>query len=338
MPQKILIIRFSSIGDIVLASPVFRCVKKQLPDAQVHFLTKKSFKAVTEHNPYIDRFFYFDDDMEVIKEALMKENYSVVIDLHHNIRSNQIKQFLGVPSHTIRKLTWQKMLLTTLKLNMMPRRHITLRSLDTVAPLGVVDDGLGLDYFIASSEEINLEDIPASHQLGYLAFVIGANHATKKMPIDKWQELCLKINYPVILIGGAAEREEGEQIASVNPSLIYNSCSKFSLNESADLVRKSRLVVSHDTGFQYIACAFRKQVIAIWGGTSPLLDVEPYYGSSYPNAQPVMYENMSRNLWCQPCSKYGSKSCPLGHFGCMKKMDIDRIVMKVKNRLNIKAG
>lgn len=331
--KKILIIRFSSIGDIVLASPVFRCVKKQLPDVQVHFLTKKSFKAVTQHNPYIDRFFYLDDNMEVMKQLLSTENYDVVIDLHNNIRSHQIKTFLGAETYTIDKLTWQKFLLTKLKINLMPDRHITTRSLDTVAPLGVVDDGLGLDYFIHETEEIRPEDIPASHQLGYVAMVIGANHRTKKMPLNKWQELCLKLRYPVILIGGPTEKEEGDIIASVDPSLIYNSCGKFSLNETADLVRKSRLVLSHDTGFQYIACAFRKEVIAIWGGTSPKLGVEPYYGSSYLNAKPILYENVLRNMWCQPCSKYGTKRCPLGHFNCMKKIDIDALVMKVKSRI-----
>ena len=333
MVKKILVIRFSSIGDIVLASPVFRCVKKQLPEVQLHFLTKKSFKSVTEHNPYIDRFFYYDNNMDELKQHLTAENYDVVIDLHNNIRSNQIKSFLGVTSHTIDKLNWQKFLLTKLKIDFMTGQHITKRSLNAVAPIGVVDDGLGLDYFISQKEEIRPEDIPASHQLGYIALVIGANHRTKKMPVEKLQELCLKLRYPVILLGGTAEQEEGDLIASVDPSLIYNSCGKFSLNESAELVKKSKLVISHDTGLQYVACAFRKQVIAIWGGTSPKLDVEPYYGSGFANANPVMYENVVKNLWCQPCSKYGSKRCPLGHFKCMKQIDIDAVVMKVRNRL-----
>ena len=188
MSQKILVIRLSSIGDIVLASPVFRCIKKQLPDVQLHFLTKKSFKVVTENNPYIDRFFYYDNNMDELKQMLISENYDTVIDLHNNIRSNQIKRFLGVPSHTIDKLSWQKILLTKAKINLMPGRHITQRSLDTVTPLGVVDDGLGLDYFIGSNDEVKSEDIPAPHRLGYVAFVIGANHYTKKMPIVKWQE------------------------------------------------------------------------------------------------------------------------------------------------------
>jgi ADP-heptose:LPS heptosyltransferase len=331
--KKILIIRFSSIGDIVLASPVFRCVKKQLENTSVHFLTKQSFKAVTQHNPYIDQFHYFDNNMGEIMDILKAESFDCVIDLHNNIRSNKIKNALGVKSYTINKLTLQKFFLTKLKLNFMPGNHITQRSLQTVEAIGIKDDGLGLDYFIAEHDEVSINDIPASHHLGYVAIVIGANHYTKKLPVYKLQELCQKINYPIILIGGKDEINEGESIAAVDNIKIYNACGKFSLNESADLVKKSKLVVSHDTGFQYIACAFQKQVLAIWGGTSPKLDVEPYYGSRVNNNLSSFYENISLNLWCQPCSKYGRSSCPLGHFKCMKKQDIDLITQKVHERL-----
>ncbi len=334
--KKILIIRFSSIGDIVLASPVFRCIKQQLPDSEIHFLTKKSFKDVTKHNPYIDQFYYYDHNMPVLIDQLKEQNFDVVIDLHNNIRSGKIKSALGKLTYTINKLTFQKLLLTKFKINLMPGRHITQRSLDAVAALGVKDDGLGLDYFIGTDEHIQLSDLPASHQLGYVAIVIGANHRTKKMPVNKLKELCNKINYPIILLGGNAEVQEGNVIASADTIKIYNSCGKFSLNESADIIQKSKLVISHDTGLQYVACAFKKQVIAIWGGTSPKLDVEPYYGNSFSlNSYPPIYENISLNLWCQPCSKYGGKKCPLGHFNCMNKQDINLIVQKVHTRLGI---
>ncbi len=331
---KILIIRFSSIGDIVLASPVFRCVKKQLPDSEVHLLTKEDFKIVTQHNPYIDKFFYYKNNIEEILSELKQQEYDVVIDLHNNIRSNKIKRSLQKETYTIDKLSFQKFMLTKLKVNIMPDRHITNRSLQTVSKLGVRDDGAGLDYFITPSDEVSLQDIPAPHQLGFIAIVIGANHNTKKMPIPKLQELCAKINYPIILLGGKNEYAAGEAIAAVDSIKIYNSCGKFTLNESADIIKKSKLVVSHDTGLQYIACAFQKPLFAIWGGTSPKLAVEPYYGSSFRNQSSIpLYENISLNLWCQPCSKYGGKRCPLGHFKCMNNHDIDSLVIKIHTRL-----
>lgn len=333
---KILVIRFSSIGDIVLASPVFRCIKKQMPDAIVHLATKQSFKMVTEANPYIDDIFYYEKDLKGLIEALKAQNYDYVIDLHNNIRSNKIKSALKKKSYTIDKLNIQKFLLTKLHINIMPKRHITLRSLDTVKALGIKDDGQGLDYFIPEKDVVQQNDIPASHHLGYVAIVIGANYYTKKLPVEKLKVLCSKINYPIMLLGGMAEEEAGRMIANIDPVKIYNSCGKFNLNESADLVRKSKLVISHDTGLQYIACAFKKPVLAIWGGTSPKLDVEPYYGSAFINnpLQPA-YENIVQNLWCQPCSKYGTGKCPLGHFKCMKNQDVDMIASKVHQRLGL---
>lgn len=331
---KILIIRFSSIGDIVLASPVFRCVKKQLKDAEVHLLTKQSFRIVTENNPYIDRFFYYDNDINTIIDQLKKESYDYVIDLHNNIRSNKVKRALKRKTYTIDKLNVQKFLLTKLNLNFMPGRHITLRSLDTVAKLGVTDDGEGLDYFIPEKDKVKQTDIPTAHLAGFIAIVIGATYATKRLPTAKLKELCMKINHPIILLGGKEDKAAGDEIAAADDIKIYNACGKFNLNESADLVRQSKLVVSHDTGLQYIACAFQKPVLAVWGGTSPKLDVEPYYGSRVANQGGLpKHENILLNLRCQPCSKYGTNTCPLEHFNCMQKIDIDQLARKIHSRL-----
>jgi ADP-heptose:LPS heptosyltransferase len=334
LSKKILIIRFSSIGDIVLASPVFRCVKKQLPDAEVHFLTKNSYKIVTAANPYIDKFFYYDDNIEELLLRLKAENYDHVIDLHNNIRSNKIKRSLKKDAHTIDKLTYQKFLLTQLNIDVMPGRHITQRSLDAVLPLGVKDDGGGLDYFIAKQYEVNPDDIPTGHLAGYFVIVIGATYFTKRFPVHKIIELCNKINHPIILLGGKEDTANGDIISQNNQLKIYNACGKFNISESADIIKKAKLVISNDTGMQYIACALKRPVIALWGGTTPDLDVEPYYGSNFlSNQQKPIYENVVLNLKCQPCSKYGLNKCPLDHFNCMEKINVDQLVAKVKLRL-----
>ena len=311
MAKKILIIRFSSIGDIVLASPVFRCVKKQLQDTEVHFLTKFSFKIVTAANPYIDKFFYFDDNLEELLVRLKAENYDHVIDLHNNIRSYKIKQSLYRDTHTIDKLTFKKFLLTNLNIDVMPNRHISQRSLDAVLPLGVKDDGDGLDYFIAKQYELKDNDIPTGHLAGYFVIVIGATYFTKRFPVHKIIELCSKIEHPIILLGGNEDATNGNIISKSNTTKIYNACGKFNISESAEIIKKAKLVVSNDTGMQYIACALKKPVIALWGGTTPDLDVEPYYGSNFLSKHlKPMYENVVVNLKCQPCSKYGLDKCP----------------------------
>ncbi len=334
---KILVIRFSSIGDIVLASPVLRCLKKQLPDATIHFVTKTNFKIVTASNPYIDKFFYYDKDLSVVITELKKEQYDYVIDLHNNLRSNKIRRALKKKCFTINKLNVQKFLLTKLNVDLMPRVHITQRSLNTVAALNVFDDGLGLDYFIPKEDIVDQNDIPTSHSAGFIAVVIGANYFTKKLPVHKLQELCYKVDHPIILLGGKEDRVTGEAITALDPVKIYNACGKFNLNESADLVRQSKMVISHDTGMQYIACAFKKPLLAIWGGTSPKLDVEPYYGKLFMDQQSApVYENIVLNLRCQPCSKFGTHTCPLEHFNCMERQDIDTIVEKINDRLRRK--
>ena len=318
----------------MLASPVFRCIKKQLPDTEVHFLTKISFKIVTAANPYIDKFFYYVDNLDEIIVKLKAENYDHVIDLHHNIRSNKIKRALKKDTHTIDKLTYQKFLLTQLNIDVMPNRHITLRSLDAVLPLGVKDDGGGLDYFIARHDEVKPNDIPTGHLAGYIVIVIGATYFTKRFPVQKQIELCSKIDHPIILLGGKEDKKTGEEIAATDTTKIYNACGKFNISESADIVKKAKLVISNDTGMQYIACAFKRPVIALWGSTSPDLDVEPYYGYNYmSHQQKPVYENVVLNLGCQPCSKYGLKKCPKEHFNCMEKINVNELVKKVKNRL-----
>ena len=333
---KILVVRLSSIGDIVMCTPAFRCIKKHNPQWQVHFVTKKKYKSVTVANPYIDRFFYLDEDLSAVIEELKKEKYDCIIDLHNNLRSARIKSALKCKAFTIDKLNLEKFVLTRLKINIMPNKLFPTRVLETLKPLGVQDDGLGLDHFIPPGNEISEEDIPASHVAGYIGIVIGATYFTKKLPVHKLIELCAGIKHPVILIGGEEDRRNGDLVAASNPVKVYNACGKFNLNESADLVRRAKLVISNDTGLQYVACAFQKKLIALWGGTSPKIGVAPYYGSAAKAAgrEPRHY-NAVLNLWCQPCRKYGSNSCPLGHFKCMEHQDIARIVQTAHHMLGI---
>ncbi len=327
---KILIIRFSSIGDIVLTTPVFRCIKKQLPDAEVHFVTKQQYRIVTETNPYIDKFFYLADELTDLIKELKKENYDCVIDLHNNARSYRIKRALKKKSFSINKLNIQKFLLTNLNINIMPAEHITQRSLDTIASLGVKDDGGGLDYFIPQKDIVREHDIPTSHSAGFIAIVIGATYNTKKLPVHKLQELCYKIDHPIILLGGKEDNSDAALIASVDPVKIYNACGKFNLNESADLVRQSKLVITHDTGLMHIAAALQKPIISVWGNTTPVFGMYPYYGLR----STVKFDAVEvKRLRCRPCSKIGYHKCPLEHFNCMEKQDIDSLVQLVYFRI-----
>jgi ADP-heptose:LPS heptosyltransferase len=320
---KFLLIRFSSIGDIVFTTPVIRCLKQQVEGAEVHYLTKASFRSIVEHNPYIDKLHLLDHSWELMMEELKAENYDYIIDLHHNLRTMRIKRALKKKAFNFYKLNIQKFLLTALKINTLPKNvHVVDRAMKTVAAFGVKSDGKGYDYFISKEEETKLSDIPASHHAGYVACVIGAAHGTKRWPVHKWKEFCEKLDHPIILIGGPEDAATASMIAATNTIKIYNACGKFKLNESADLVRKAKLVVANDTGMMHIAAAFKKPVISLWGSSIPSFGVWPYYGSAL-----VPYVILQTNkLWCRPCSKIGYDKCPLGHFKCMEKINADEVL------------
>ena len=275
--MRLLIIRLSSIGDIVFTTAAIRCAKEQIPGVEIHFLTKKSMKAVTEANPYIDQFHYHDKKLSDTIASLKAANLDMVIDLHSNFRTYRIKKALGVPAHTYPKLSLQKFILTNFGINLLPNRHIVERSLDPLKVLGIQNDGKGMDYFVPSNISLKSNDIPTSHQAGYIAIVIGASYATKKLPVEHLKQLCDLIPVPIILVGGKEDAKEGEAVSSMDAAKIYNACGKFNLHESALLVKGARMVISNDTGFLYVACAFHKKTVAIWGATSPALQVEPYY-------------------------------------------------------------
>src|SRR6476661_8321613 len=209
--MKLLVIRFSSIGDIVLTSPVVRCLKKQVPGAEIHFLVKPQFRQVVANNPYIDKIHVLQKDWNAMIADLKAENFDEIIDLHHNLRTLRVKQALKLPAHSFNKLNVEKFIFVKLKWNVMPKVHIVDRYLKTVEHLGVHNDGAGLDYFIAPHEEVLERDIPTSHQAGYIAVVIGASFYTKKLPVYKLQELCAAIPHPIILFGAKAEYAEGEE-------------------------------------------------------------------------------------------------------------------------------
>lgn len=321
--MKILLLRFSSIGDIVLTTPVARCLKKQL-GAEVHFLTKKAFGPLLSPNPYIDRVFTFEKEIDEVLPLLKAGQYDLVVDLHHNLRSLRLKLALGRPARSFDKLNLEKWLLVNLKVNRMPDVHIVQRYLSTVSHLGVRDDGEGLDYFIPPEEEVVVSDFSALLSEGnYIAFVLGATHATKRLPLDKMIEICRNLDQPVVLLGGKPEQATGERILGSN---VVNLCGRLSLHQSASFVRQAGKVLTHDTGLMHIAAAFRKKIVSVWGNTVPSFGMYPFYPTGIHLNTSIEVEGLS----CRPCSKIGFDACPKGHFRCMNDISVPAIIAALK--------
>jgi len=336
--MKFLIVRFSSIGDIVLTTPVIRCLKKQVATAEIHYLTKSNYSSVVAPNPYIAKCHYLEDNLDQVIRELKSEDFDYIIDLHHNLRSLRVKDGLKKKAFSYRKLNVEKWIYTSFKWNRLPDMHVVDRYMETVEPFGVKNDGAGLDYFISEHEHVNESDIPATHHAGYIGIVIGAALNTKKYPIHKVKAICETLDHPIILLGGLEDADEGERIAAIDNYKIYNACGKFSLNESADLVRRAKLIVTNDTGLMHIAAAFNRPVISLWGNTVPEFGMYPYYGKNYLSAQPNPFDILeNKNLYCRPCSKIGYDKCPKGHFKCMEQIKVSTIIEKINQRIRDKV-
>ncbi|MCX8491380.1 MAG: glycosyltransferase family 9 protein [Cyclobacteriaceae bacterium] len=331
--MKILIIRFSSIGDIVLTTPVVRVLKTQLNEAEIHFVTKLQYRMLVENNPYIDKIFYLEKELNDLVEQLKVEKYDYIIDLHNNLRTRIVKWKLSIKSFSFRKLNVEKWLFVNFKINKLPSLHIVDRYLETVQSLQVKNDALGLDYFIPEKDEVPLDWVPETHRDGYVAYAIGAQHETKKLPLKRMIELCDKINKPIVLLGGKEDFQNGETIREFfersakrsdfeqglhdlgKKTVVYNACGLYNLNQSASLIKQARYVFAHDTGLMHIAAALKKEVFSIWGSTIPSFGMYPY------RTKFTVLENA--RLDCRPCSKIGFDKCPKGHFKCMNEVGFD---------------
>ncbi len=390
--RKILVIRFSSIGDIVLTTPVVRCLKQQL-GAEVHYLTKRSYRAIVDPNPYIDKVYAIDKRVGEVLPALRAEDYDAVVDLHKNLRSQQVRLALWrTPFHAYDKLNWEKWLLVRFQVDRLPDLHIVDRYLAAAAPLGVRNDGRGLDYFIPPEEEVDVgqwlseydstnnestdneafppalgrraevafptrppradndstnndsTDNEASGDIrkasssrlpkspppnnestnnestnnestnnGFLAFAIGAAHATKRLPREQLIAVCRGIERPVLLLGGPGDAEEGAAVAAAAGAHVFNACGRLSLHQSASVVRQAAAIITHDTGLMHIAAALGKPIVSVWGNTVPAFGMYPYLPQG---PAPAIIE--VEGLACRPCSKIGYEACPQGHFRCMR--------------------
>ncbi|MBO9619969.1 MAG: glycosyltransferase family 9 protein [Niabella sp.] len=316
--KKILVIRFSSMGDIIYTTPVVRCLKQQLPGVEIHFLTKPAFRYIYEGNPYVDKLLLLQDSLDATIKEIKSEGYDCLVDLHSNLRTAIIKFRTGIRSYTYDKQTVKKWLSLKLRKQLLPPVHLVDRYLKAVAPLGIKNDNKPIDYFLKHNYSLS-DLLPATHQEGYIGFIIGAAHFTKRMPNEKIVSICKQLNRPVVLLGGKDVKDNGAFVAEQAGARVYNACGITSLDESVFLVSKAAAIIGFDTGLTHIAEAFNVPIASIWGSTIPeLLGVQPY------KIDQSLVAGVS--ISCRPCSKYGLAACPKGHFKCMREINEQQIV------------
>jgi len=290
----------------------------------VHFLLKKEFLPVIRGNPYIDKIHILDGNMHALLQSLRVEQFDYILDLHRNFRSVRVRSALKIMSFPVDKINLAKFLMIRFKVNRLPDKHIVDRYLETTRLFDVSNDGKGLDYFIPAEDEVEISSLPEPFRSGYIAFVVGAMHATKQMPLGKMINICRDLDLPVILLGGQKEAVMGREIEQEAGDHVLNTCGKYNINQSASLIRQSRVVITHDTGLMHIAAAFHKKILSVWGHTIPEFGMYPYL----PDRASKIFE--VAGLSCRPCTKIGKKKCPKGHFRCMNDIDHRDIINTAK--------
>ena len=326
---KILVIRFSSIGDIVLTTPVIRCLKSQMDNTEIHVLTKSQYGLLFESNPNVDKLHLWGSDNKEVNKSLKAIQFDYVVDLHHNIRTKKLKSILKAQAYSFPKLNVQKWLYVNFKWNNLPKVHIVDRYFEAVKSMGVKNDQQGLDYFVPAKDEVDV-----SGQFGtsdIVSVAIGAQFATKKLPTSKLVEVLSFIEMRVVLLGGKEDYDTAEEIKALSNANIVNACGALNLNQSASVVKQSKVLLTNDTGLMHIAAAFNTPIVSVWGNTVPDFGMYPYM----PRNENLYSIHEVKGLSCRPCSKIGFQKCPKKHFKCMVEQNTQEIVESI-NKYTVK--
>ena len=295
--DKVLVIRFSSIGDILLTTPVLRALAQQA-QVEVHVLTKAAFGGLLKGNPWVSKIHTLDTTLEAVIPSLKAEGFREVIDLHNNLRTLKVKKALGLPAHSFPKLNVEKWILVNTKINLLPDMHIVDRYFETVAHLGVHPDGKGLDYVISTEDVVSLDQLPPAFQSGYIAYAFGGQHDGKMASLPKMADICQNAPLPVVLLGGKEDAERGDALEQACGSKVLSMAGKLTLPQSGSLLQQSTVVLAHDTGLMHMAAALGKPIVSLWGGTTPRFGMHPYL----PAAGSQILEEPH---WLRPPSKLG---------------------------------
>ena len=339
--KKILIIRFSSIGDIVLASPLVRVLRKTYPNAQIDFLVKKEYAELVQFNPHLTSIIVLTssekEELKAFRDSIRASRYDLIIDLHNSLRSRYLRWFSGARYiRVVDKRVVARFLLVNFKWNFY-RGVLSVpdRYLETVKHIGVRDDGKGLEIFIPEETTMAVGAIRSKYKLEHFDTTLGiapmAKHSTKRWLPERFVEFGVRSaedHRTKILIFGSREESDAcgdiaQMInAEVGSSVAESLAGRLSLLETAAALDYCDLVVSNDTGIMHLAAARKKNVVAIFGSTVREFGFYPY------GTESIVVER--EGLSCRPCSHIGREECPKGHFRCMKDILVDDVIQAAK--------
>jgi lipopolysaccharide heptosyltransferase II len=341
--KRILVIRFSSLGDILLTIPLLKVLRRKFPNAVIDYCTKSEYKDLIKLNPNINSIIAADNDLDFRKLKLLKKEltgnlYNLVIDLHNNLRTFYLKLFLGFTSKIIvfRKYSVKKFLLVNFKINLIKSLpSISVRYIETlkkITELKESDLSYQPEIFTNNETKTNLIKILGENGIPELkntiCFIPGSKHFTKTWPPEYYAELINMFdeNSKIILAGTDKDKVNIDFIKSKTRENVSDLCGKLSLTELTELMKQCRLVICGDTGPMHIADSLNIPLIAIMGSSVREFGFYPQSQSS------TVIENTG--LKCRPCSHIGKEKCPKGHFKCMKEIKPEAVYYLVKEKLS----
>lgn len=332
-PSSFLVIRFSSLGDILLTTPALRALSRAYPRARIDVLVKETYRELLAGNPHLSR--VLTPPAPADRSALqrltseLKGNYDAVIDLHTSLRSHYVRRRVKAAAvYVYRKRRFRRWLLVRFKKDVYGGAFsIPKAYLEALKPLGVTDDGGGLEWPAAQAARdrfLNLAGVSDVVQRSPIALCPGASFATKRWLLDYWKELAEKLlqrGDRLWIFGDSSDAEAGAGLQDLDPDKITDFCGKLSLVESGAGLSFCRLAVTHDAGPAHMAAAVGTPVVTIYGSTVTRFGFRPFR---------IPHRVCEIDLPCRPCSHLGFERCPRGHFRCMTDLTPDAVFAQIE--------
>lgn len=341
---KTLVIRFSSIGDIVLSTPLLRVLRGRFPQAQIDYVTRSEYAELVKSNSNINHTYAFDaaggfDGLRDLKKKIREERYDLIVDIHDSLRSKYLRSLPGTKRVVVDKRVLERSMLVNLKKNIY-RGIVSVvdRYIEPLRYLGIENDGKGLELHIPDEILFHVSGKIATLKLNRFEKVVGlcpgARHFTKRWPAERFArvgiECAQNLDAKVILFGGEADSLLCDQICSeinekAGPERATSMCGQLTLLESAAAMEYCDIVITNDTGLMHLATAMHKKIIAVFGSTVREFGFFPYDNCA------VVLERLE--LACRPCSHIGRSECPEKHFRCMTEIDPNLVFARARELL-----
>ncbi|MCX7832946.1 MAG: glycosyltransferase family 9 protein [Ignavibacteria bacterium] len=306
--NRILVIRLSSFGDIVLTFPFLKQLKQKFPNSKIYFLTKSVYGNLVELSHEVDRIILYDNNFFEIKNLIKKENFDYIFDLQKNYRSIALTFKLKGKKIRYKKENFKKFLLIKFKINLF-KKVIPVYKKYLLTLKGLVEN---LD-FSYHKVDLNFDRNPRFN-FNYILLAPSSKHYTKTYPTENFINIIKKNeSNKYVLVGDNSQRDiDICNMISKSCENTINLCNKTNFIELANLIYNADYIICNDSGVLHLAELLGKKVYAFFGSTVKEFGFYPQLPTT------VIFEN--ENLKCRPCSRHGLEKCPKKHFKCMKEI------------------